>query len=481
MLNGGFRPRTMRAGLRWLTFRESNPNGNIVPVGNRSARIVIGREFRLDGVPPHQSRTVRPTLVVARRQAAGARRRPLDVHTATDGSVAPLAHVAQDGAMATPSSRIAGRAPARTMVAVVTTGVGGYDRLVLSREPVPVPGEGEVLVHVLAAGVNNTDINTRLGWYSSSVTASTDDVSEDVTEDVTEDVPARPGGGWNAATPFPMIQGADCCGRVVAVGPGGDESVLETRVLIRPCMRTRGFSAWDTAWLGSDVNGAFAQFVAVPAHEAFPVDSHWSDAELATIPCAYGTAENMVGRAGITPGTRVLVTGASGGVGSAVVQLAKRRGAHVIGTAGAAKQDRVRSLGADVVIGRHEPPDLLEPHSVDVVIDNVAGPGFSGLLGLLVRGGRYVSSGAIGGPLVELDMRTLYLKDLTLIGRTAWDEQVFPDLISYIEREEIRPLLAGVLPLDQIATAQQELLETTHVGNFVLVPPHPDPVLAQQG
>ncbi|KUG62308.1 alcohol dehydrogenase [Kocuria rosea subsp. polaris] len=360
------------------------------------------------------------------------------------------------------------------MVAVVTTGVGGCDRLVLSRVPTPEPGEGEVLVQVLAAGVNNTEINTRLGWYSSSVTAGTDDASEDLTGDAS----ARPDGGWNAATPFPLIQGADCCGRVVAVGPGGDESVLGDRVLVRPCMRTRSFSSWDTVWLGSDVDGAFAQFVAVPAHEAFPVHSHWSDAELATIPCAYGTAENMVGRAGITTGTRVLVTGASGGVGSAVVQLAKRRGAHVIGTAGETKQDRVRALGADEVIGRHEPLDLLGAQSVDVVIDNVAGPGFPGLLGLLVRGGRYVSSGAIGGPLVELDMRTLYLKDLTLIGCTAWDEQVFPDLISYIEREEIRPLLAKVFPLDRIATAQQEFLEKTHVGNFVLVPPQPGPASA---
>ncbi|MEX5299529.1 zinc-binding dehydrogenase [Kocuria sp. CPCC 205292] len=373
--------------------------------------------------------------------------------------------------MATPSSRPAERAPARTMVAVVTTGVGDYDRLVLSRVPIPEPGEGKVLVQVLAAGMNNTEINTRLGWYSSSVAAGTDDASENLTGDVS----ARPDGGWNAATPFPLIQGADCCGRVVAVGSGGDESVLGARVLVRPCMRTRGFSSWDTAWLGSDVDGAFAQFVAVPAHEVFPVDSHWSDAELATIPCAYGTAENMVGRAGITTGTRVLVTGASGGVGSAVVQLAKRRGAHVIGTAGETKQDRVRALGADEVIGRHEPPDLLDAQSVDVVIDNVAGPGFPGLLGLLVRGGRYVSSGAIGGPLVELDMRTLYLKDLTLIGCTAWDEQVFPDLIRYIEREEIRPLLAKVFPLDRIAIAQQEFLERTHVGNLVLVPPHPDP------
>lgn len=156
---------------------------------------------------------------------------------------------------------------------------------------------------------------------------------------------------------------------------------------------------------------------------------------------------------------------------SAVVQLAKRRGAYVIGIASEAKQDRVLALGADEVIGRDDPLGVLGADSVDVVIDNVAGAGFPAMLGLLKRGGKYVSSGAIGGPLVELDMRTFYLKDLTLIGCTAWDEEVFPDVISYIERGEIRPLLAKAFPLDQIEAAQREFLDKEHVGNFALIPP----------
>ena len=105
------------------------------------------------------------------------------------------------------------------------------------------------------------------------------------------------------------------------------------------------------------------------------------------------------------------------------------------------------------------------------MIDNVAGPGFGAMLDVLRRGGKYVSSGAISGPLVELDMRQFYLKDLTLIGCTAWDEPVFPNLISCIERGEIRPLLARTYPLDQICTAQQDFLRKSHVGNFVLIPP----------
>ena len=108
---------------------------------------------------------------------------------------------------------------------------------------------------------------------------------------------------------------------------------------------------------------------------------------------------------------------------------------------------------------------------MDVVVDNVAGPGFPTLLKILRRGGSYVSSGAIAGPIVQLDMRDMYLKDITLFGSTGWDEPVFRSLISYIERGEIRPLLAKTFPLDRIADAQAEFMEKRHFGNFILIPP----------
>ncbi|TFD74693.1 alcohol dehydrogenase [Cryobacterium psychrophilum] len=355
------------------------------------------------------------------------------------------------------------------MTAVVTTGVGDFDRLVMSEVPKPAAGPGEVLVQVLAAGVNNTDINTRLGWYSSTVSTATNESSDGI-----DGLGAgRTDGGWNGATPFPLIQGTDCCGRVVAVGTGGDEAVVGARVLIRSCMPLGdGADSHETEWLGSDRDGAFAQFTVVRARDVFPVESTWSDAELATIPCAYGTAENMVSRAGITVGTRVLVPGASGGVGSAVVQLAKRRGAYVIGIASAAKRDRVLEIGADEVLERGTDPVVqLGAQSVDVVIDNVAGSGFGSMLALLRHGGVYVTSGAIAGPIVELDLRTLYLGDLRLIGCTAWDEHVFADVVSYVERGEIRPLLERTYPMSDIVTAQRDFLEKRHVGNVVLIPP----------
>ncbi|MEO1470432.1 MAG: alcohol dehydrogenase family protein [Pseudomonadota bacterium] len=348
------------------------------------------------------------------------------------------------------------------MMAVVTTGTGDYDRLSWREVDVAVPRAGEVLLRVLAAGVNNTEINTRLGWYSDTVTAGTDQT----------DTAARDDGGWNAATPFPFIQGTDCCGRVVALGPGVDALLSGRRVIVRACMRVAGFASLDCVWMGSDFDGAFAEYVRVPAAEVFAVDCDWSDAELASIPCAYGTAETMLHRAGVAAGMRVLVAGASGGVGSASVQLARRRGAEVIAIAGRAKHGEIAGLGASRMLDRGEDPvAALGPESVDVVVDNVAGAGFGAMLEVLRRGGVYVSSGAIAGPVVSLDMRKMYLKDLRLLGSTAWDEPVFPNLVGYIERGEIRPLVARTYPLSEIVAAQEAFREKSHVGKFVLIPP----------
>lgn len=354
-----------------------------------------------------------------------------------------------------------------TMKAVVTTGNGGYDKLVYRDVPIPGPGPGEVLVQVLAAGVNNTEINTRLGWYSSSITTSTEDTAEKTSQN-----PATVlDGGWSESTPFPLIQGTDCCGRVIEAAPGVDDKIVGSRVLIRACMRPQGFNSMENIWMASDFDGAFAQYVKVPASEVFAVDCDWSDVELATIPCAYGTAENMINRAGVSSQDSVLVPGASGGVGSAVVQLAKRRGAKVYAIAGKSKMNQVKALGVDQVLERGSNiVELLGAKSIDVVVDNVGGNGFGQMIEVLKRGGRYVSSGAIGGPLVELDMRSFYLKDLNLIGCTAWDEPIFPNLVSYIEKAEIKPLVAKTFALEDIAEAQQEFLRKAHFGNFVLIP-----------
>jgi NADPH:quinone reductase-like Zn-dependent oxidoreductase len=182
----------------------------------------------------------------------------------------------------------------------------------------------------------------------------------------------------------------------------------------------------------------------------------------------------MLTRLGVARGETVLITGASGGVGSAAVQLARRRGARVLAIADQPKARAVTALGADRVFGRHA--NLVADcgrDSVDAVVDVVGGAHFAGLLDLLRRGGRYAVAGAIAGPVVGLDLRTLYLKDLRLLGCTVLDPGVFENLIGYIERSEIRPVVARVYALEDIVAAQQQFLRKEHTGKIVLTVAEP--------
>ena len=355
------------------------------------------------------------------------------------------------------------------MAAVQLVGHGGLEKLrYCTNVPTPAPRPGEVLIEVAAAGVNNTDINTRIGWYSKAVGDATD-TGGAAGFDRIDDADA----GWSGiALEFPRIQGADCCGRIVDTGEGVGRSRIGERVIVRSMMRSpvgdRPFECWT---FGSECDGAFARYATAPARETHSVDCDWSDAELASIPCAYSTAENLLHRASVGA-ERVLVTGASGGVGSAAVQLAKRRGAQVVAIASATKAETLRAIGADEVVDRGA--DLVAAvgrDSIDAVIDLVAGPAWPGFLDVLRRGGRYATAGAIAGPLVELDVRTLYLKDLTFFGCTFQDDAVFENLVAYIERGEIRPLVAKTFPLRDIRQAQEEFLAKAFVGKLVLIPP----------
>ena len=339
------------------------------------------------------------------------------------------------------------------MSGIVLNGHGGPEMLEWRDDiPVPTPGPSDVIIRVGAAGVNNTDVNTRTAWYSKG-DADADDAS------------------WSG-TPltFPRIQGADVCGEIVAVGPNVDPSRLGERVLIEPCIRQANGETLGMPWyFGSECDGGFAQYTRVAARHAHAIKSDLTDTELASFPCSYSTAENMLTRADVQEGETVLVTGASGGVGSATVQLAQARGAKVIAITSAAKAAALMDLGAIKTLDRHD--DLMETlgaSSVDVVIDLVAGPQFPGLLDVLRSGGRYAVAGAIGGALVELDVRTLYLKDLSFFGCTVLEPQVFANLVGRIERTEIRPLVAETYPLREITQAQSAFTQKNHIGKIVL-------------
>lgn len=349
------------------------------------------------------------------------------------------------------------------MRTVLLTGNGGFDKLELRSDvPVPMPGPGEVLIKIGAAGVNNTDVNTRIGWYSKAAAEATEAGGASGIAGAEDD-------GWSgSAFQFPRIQGADACGRIVAVGEGVEPARIGERVLVEPVFR--GASQFDAIYFGSEVDGAFADFARAPSVHAHRIDSTLSDAELASFPCAYSAAENMLTRIELKAGEHVLITGASGGVGSAAVQLAKRRGAEVTAMAGGDKANAVRALGADHVIPRDANLTALfgnEPF--DAAVDIVGGMQFASILNCLKRGGRYGVAGAISGPVVELDLRTLYLKDLRLLGCTILEPEVFPNLIGYIERGEIKPLIAETFPMAEIVAAQEAFLTKRHVGKIVLV------------
>jgi len=350
------------------------------------------------------------------------------------------------------------------MKAVLLTGHGGEDMLEYRTDvPTPRPGPNQVLIRVSAAGMNNTDINTRLGWYSKSMTDATSPTAV---------VRSRDDGGWSGrAMAFPRIQGADVCGHIVGVGATADRARIGERVIVRTMLRTyvdyRPFECWT---LGSECDGGYAEFAAAPARETYAVRCDWSDAALAAIPCAYSTAENMLHRARVGA-ERVLVTGASGGVGSAAVQLAKRRGAHVTAIASKEKVSSVRAMGADVVIDRNaDPLQAIGPERLDAVIDLVGGGATQSLLETVKRGGRYAIGGAIAGPRTTVDFRTIYLKDLSIVGCTFQEDDVFERLIRYIERGEIAAPEPAIYPLQDVVTAQRAFMRKEHSGKIVLVP-----------
>ncbi|MEM6971750.1 MAG: alcohol dehydrogenase family protein [Pseudomonadota bacterium] len=363
-----------------------------------------------------------------------------------------------------------------TMRAMVLTGHGGMDRYAWHTDwPKPVAGPGEALIKVGACGLNNTDVNTRTAWYSKKVTTATDGAGYVETDDTDST--------WGGASiRFPRIQGADVCGLVEAVGEGVDSALLGRRVIVDTWLRDWAdpLNPARMGYFGSEADGGFAEYTVIDARHVYPVESALSDAELATFATAWITAENMLNRADVGDGDSVLITGASGGVGSALIQLARRRGAATLAVAAGPKIEAVRAIGPKAVIDRALTTDagalkaaIVEAtgqDTVSVVADVVGGGAFATLIDCIRRGGRYTVSGAIAGPMVSLDLRTLYLRDLTFAGATTVPPGIFAHLVGYIERGEVTPLLAASYPLEKLVEAQTAFIEKRHTGNIVVLP-----------
>ncbi len=349
------------------------------------------------------------------------------------------------------------------MWGMVLTGHGGLDMLQWRDDlPVMAPAEGEVLIRVLASSVNNTDINTRTGWYSKAVRGDTASGATTGNADTNPD-----DASWSGKPiPFPLIQGADCCGEIIAVGNHVSPHRVGERVLVRALQSvTNADGSHETHTLGTDSPGSFAQYLCCRAHDALAVTCDWTDLELASLPCASSTAEGMLQRAAVADGEQVLITGASGGVGSAAIQLARRRGARVTTISAADKLATLAAMGADATLSR---TDAIPVAAFDVVIDLVAGPAWSATIDGLRNDGRYVAAGAIAGPIVELDVRTLYLRDLSRLGSTRQPDNIMRDLVGYIERGEIQPLVAAEFALRDLRAAQEAFIAKKHVGKIVI-------------
>ncbi|ANC31913.1 zinc-binding dehydrogenase [Isoptericola dokdonensis] len=344
-----------------------------------------------------------------------------------------------------------------TMQAVRFAHHGGPEVLELVEVAVPAPAAGDVLVRVDAVALNNTDLWTREGSYG---------------------LPGEPEAlaGWRGPLDLPRIQGADVAGRVDAVGAGVDAHLVGRRVVVDPAdYDGDGPAAHPVGLLGSERDGGYAEYVTAPADQVHDMESSpLTDDQLAALPTAYGTALGMIERGDLAEGETVLVTGASGGVGLAAVQLAHARGARVLAVSSGSKLDDVRAAGADVVLDRGA--DLAAqvresaPDGVDVVLDVVAGDLLADGLPLLAEGGRWVVAGALGGYEVAFDVRRLYLHNLRLVGSSMHTRDHFALLMDLAREGAVRPVVAATYPLDAAARAQEDLARRTHVGKLVLHP-----------
>ena len=359
------------------------------------------------------------------------------------------------------------------MRAVVLTGHGGLDKLEVRDDyPTPIPGPGDVIVKVAACGLNNTDINTRTAWYSKTVT---DGITTEGGTEGFETAEAETASWGNTAITFPRIQGADVAGTIAAVGDGIDPARIGERVIIDPWLLADG--DWQNPersnYFGSESDGGYADYTCVRAANALAISSPLTDAELATFPCAYTTAENLITRTGLQEGETVVISGASGGVGSAAIQLCKLRGAKIIAIASASKADHLLQLGATTVIDRSQ-PDLetairnAANGQTDVALDVVGGTTFTSLINTLRQAGRYSSSGTISGPMVNFDLRQLVYKDLQLTGATICPPGTMAKIVGLIEQGKLKPLLAETFPLAELGKAQGVFMAKRHVGNIVV-------------
>lgn len=333
---------------------------------------------------------------------------------------------------------------------------GGVEKLEYGFLPEPSPGPGEVLVQVKACALNRLDIWTRQGMPGVKI-------------------------------PLPHILGCDIAGEVVKLGHGVRGIPVKRKVLIAPgisCARCHHCrTGWDSLCedykiMGFQVNGGYAEYALAPARNLIPISKRWTFEEWASVPLVFVTAWHMlVTRAALKKGETVLIHAAGSGVGSAAIQIAKYLGARVFTTVGSdEKIKRAKSLGADEVIN-YEKKDfsqeikrLTRNRGVDVVFEHIGPSTFAKSLASLTRKGRLVTCGVTSGPTINLDIRFVFIRQLSIFGSYMGGLKELHKVVRLIEGRKLKPVVDKVFPLQEARQAHERMLERQNFGKIVLVP-----------
>ena len=333
---------------------------------------------------------------------------------------------------------------------------GGVEKFEYGYLPEPAPGPGEVLVRVKACALNHLDVWTRQGMPGVKV-------------------------------PLPHILGCDIAGEVAKLGHGVRGIRIGKKVVIAPgmscghCPYCR--AGWDSLCseykiMGFQVDGGYAELVKAPARNLIPISKSWTFEEWAAVPLAFLTAWHMlVTRAGLKKGETVLIHAAGSGVGSAAIQIAKYLGARVFTTVGSdEKTKRAKALGADEVINYEKKDFSLEVkrfnrnRGVDVVFEHIGPETFQKSLASLARKGRMVTCGVTSGPTVSLDLRFLFVRQLSLFGSYMGGVKELKTVLRLVEKRRLKPVVDKVFPLREAREAHLRMLERKNFGKIVLVP-----------
>jgi NADPH:quinone reductase-like Zn-dependent oxidoreductase len=343
------------------------------------------------------------------------------------------------------------------MKAVYIEAHGGPEVLTYGERPEPEIKPHQVKVKVHATALNRLDLYTREG-----------------------------GRGLRREFPPPLILGGDCAGEVVGVGQEVVGLTIGDRVVVNPLIDSSQLGVYPpeaTAplpqFMGSAVDGSYAEYVAVPAANAHPIAAQVSYEEAAAVPTTFLPVWNMiVRRAQLKPWETVLVLSASAGVGTAAIQVAKNViGARVIATTSTLeKASKAREVGADEVINYKE-ADITEQAKaltggvgVDVVVDHVGAEFFTAAFNALRPGGRYTICGATTGLRAELHLGLLFTRQVEIYGGFMGTNEDMRQIVTMLNRGVVHPVVHQVFPLSEAATAHQTMEEANFFGKLLLRP-----------